>query len=522
MLGFLRDIRRLAVCFLILGAAGIGTAVTANAQTTFTLGCALITNLSQPTCSPSVLSALNDTATLTFAGNVPLNGTTFTAPATLTVTAGSYSTALTLAPAPYAYKAIPNASNFPGTVTSYLEQAADQSFNFGPAVTFDTGFYPIAFQASNNHELTALTLPPQQTVYLDFGANSSAILAVDGATPASSISPTSYNKPDAGISAADMGTITREAQQDFANYNVVFTDTQPTSGQYDTIYIGGTPTSLGFSQNIVDALTTNPDGSTKDTLGLARNINVGNSNRSDSAVVFSGLSDFNNPCFLPGTGFCSPNDAALSQVIAHETGHLLGLQHVDDDAQLMYPVASSTAIEIGGLTPLGQIINNVVVQTVGEQDSNAVLLCNVGSSATGTIDCSTLTSEGGYEAFDIYDTASQAIYNGQLVIDTGDSDSDVGALVYDLGTMMPGTSETIDLPWAPSDELIFEAALTEGGELEEFQATYDLNGINGNNTPTIMLAGVPVAAVPEPASLAILLSALGLMFFLWRIRYSEQ
>jgi len=262
------------------------------------------------------------------------------------------------------------------------------------------------------------------------------------------------------------------------------------TGPYETVYIGGTPSNVPTSANVPANI-----------LGIARSINIGDSNKNDTAVVFNGLSYFSS-------------DPAIAQVIAHETGHILGLQHVNDPTQLMWPFGSPTATAIGGPTPIGQIVNGVVVSTGGTQDSNALLNCFVGASNTLLKTCAGLA---GYSplAFSTTDT-EPTLYDVQIIIDNGTTDADTGPMIFDVGTLLADTNESIFLP-DELEDIAVEGALSEGGQLLTLESDF----VTGPNGPTLSISGVQTTPVPEPGSLMMMLSFLGPMGLIWRIRYRQ-
>ena len=463
--------------------AGVPIATTTNAPTP---GQSAVQIYSYPTI-PGASNLLLDAATVS-----PTSTTSFST----TVSTGSVVPSLSLNQSFSVTLPTPTAAAFANPGNSAINPNGEITIDSYGSGNPSRGLVT-AIPTSITYATAGTPLPsPPQIVYLDFGQNSNAIFAVDGQTPSQNISLT-YKKVDSGIGNTEIQNIEDDVQLIYKNYNVLFTTSQPTSGKYDTVYIGGTPTTDGLPASLASQLA--------NTGGEARNINVSNSDKTDSAVVFSGDQYFQS-CVL---SICTTSDTNLSQVIAHETGHLLGLEHVFDNSQLMWPLASPTATVIGGLTPLAKTIKvagvTTAVQETGNQDSNAVLLCNVGSAATGLQDCSTLQSEGGYQALDIYDTASliAPIFDAKLVVGAGDSDGDVGAAVYYLGTLTPSTTETIDLTQFAGDQLTLEGAFTEGGPLEMFQTVYS-NGSLG-------ITDIVETSVPEPSSLFVFTIGVGFL-----------
>lgn len=217
-----------------------------------------------------------------------------------------------------------------GFSNGYLPHAGDQiqlvtasggfTGSFNPAITFSqTPSLPYTYSNGTLSFLSpAPSLVPPQTVFLDFGPNSNALFSIDVAGhPSIAIN---YNKSDSGLGISDITSIVNTVAGIYSGYNVNFLTIPPASGPYHTVYIGDTLASINLNPSLASLFT--------NKTGIARNINIGNSNPQDSSVVFSGLGGFYTVCFSL-TLLC-PNDSLIAQVIAHETGHLLGLFHVDD------------------------------------------------------------------------------------------------------------------------------------------------------------------------------------------------
>src|SRR5438094_1536434 len=95
-------------------------------------------------------------------------------------------------------------------------------------------------------------------------------------------------------------------ERQFDGKNVVFTLTPPSLGPYSTIYLGGTDSAFSAYGSF---------------WGLSEDVDHGNLNRSDNAFVFTES--------IPVWG---PTAAAyalqLADYVGHETGHLLGWDHL--------------------------------------------------------------------------------------------------------------------------------------------------------------------------------------------------
>ncbi len=111
-----------------------------------------------------------------------------------------------------------------------------------------------------------------------------------------------------GHEASIVSTVTSTLNANFSGLGVTFTSDAPGITQaHSTVYVGGT-----------DAPFT-PYGS---FLGLAEAVDVGNQNPNDNAFVFS---DRLAPLATSTTAYVQQ----LTGTIAHETGHVLGYEHLD-------------------------------------------------------------------------------------------------------------------------------------------------------------------------------------------------
>lgn len=540
----------LGVLALAIGVS-MGNAPPARADTVFTLDqCITIGGPYTSACPASEL--VNET--LTFPGSVPLDGTVFSGVPTLSVSVtptspylSSFLTPLSgtaTLPASLSYYYGKNIPYDPGFYSTSTGQPITSYLNFVSApgsggsdvlnlVTFhnasETVFTEIGSNAlpggfgvdvevdGRSHIITCcggiFVVPPTppQIVYLDFGAGP-AVIEADLTNPSKAIPRQVFYKPDASLSQPQMDAITASIQSLYRNYNVQFTDVSPASSNHLTVYVGGTPTDLAPATAAKI---------TAGTLGLASNIIVGSPFQGDSAVVFSGLSDFNSCTFVLG-GWC-PDLPLLSQVIAHETGHLLGLAHTDSsfysaipttNTDLMSPISESysTVITVGPV-PRVEKDSSGALQTIdplgfryGMQDSNANLLCSVGSSSAGIQDCSGVIGLTGAD-FSLSSSAD-TLYGAKLLIEQPGSDTDVGAMAVGLGTISPGFSGILNLPLQMDDSFALIGSLIPDGP----DAFFDLKFSNiAGVGPGFVSDGIPLNSVPEPNTISLLFSFLGLI-----------
>ena len=176
-----------------------------------------------------------------------------------------------------------------------------------------------------------------QVVYLDF----------DGSTIANHFGPGITGTLPA-FSAADIGSsdttenliasLVAKLQSKYSLYDVQFTTSLPAAGDFTTLYVGGDNGMLLDISGASPLLKKNFPGTsvplrdlfslgTDSLLGLAGSPDVGNLDRNDRAVIFSG--EFDN---FFSTSTPEERLDQLAITLAHELGHNLGLRHLSDAA----------------------------------------------------------------------------------------------------------------------------------------------------------------------------------------------
>jgi hypothetical protein len=143
------------------------------------------------------------------------------------------------------------------------------------------------------------------TIEKGFAAGQSFIVCSDEA-----------NVPPATFSAGEQEQIIEKVQGYFddAGVNLTVTSSAPSVTSYTTIIVGGTMADLGCTAD-------------ENAFGAAP-FDEGNANKEDIAFAFTGVSEQ-----------LSPNMVAAT--IAHEAGHAMGLNHVNEAESIMYRAASS-------------------------------------------------------------------------------------------------------------------------------------------------------------------------------------
>lgn len=402
----------------------------------------------------------------------------------------------------------------PTTLVNFQEFANYSGGPIAPAV--GNGYYSAVYSAAGGFGTDRLTsgsigagTAAPKTVFLDFGADPDAnYVRGDVNIP--------FNKPNSGLSLADLSTVTSEIQSIYSGININFVTTKPTSGDFDTIYIGGTP---AIDLPSSEAQFLNKNGIN----GVAADINIGNKLSKQSAVVFSDNPIFgftySANCLIP-LNHCNPSsNYRLAQVIAHEEGHLSGLVHVQPLSELLNP-ASTSSIFNTNISNAPVLITQQSDMMLSDpdaitQNSYSILGCNIGllsgSKNCSTIDAMGLVQDGANVSIDVYGfSLASSLYNAIFFVTSPDPDTDVGPIEDYIGNISPGLSSNIIIPFVSGDSISLFASTSQNGPLEEIDGSYS------SISNSFYIEGS--YSVPEISSLTMLITIITLSICIRRLR----
>ena len=267
----------------------------------------------------------------------------------------------------------------------------------------------------------------------------------------------------------------------YADYDITFVTTQPASGEYMHVILGGS--------NDADVTTLNPLqiaalGGVNTTYREIRNlsagslifgqalaVDVGNIDRDDQAVIFT--TNFQS--------FYTAEDSAtiLKRLIvttAHEIGHNLGLRHLDNafDDDIMKKNSPRSPDATFGTTLIDLAENWGDDAT--EQNDNAYLLAVLGPSGSGSSLAESFNLNSLYKTF-IINLPIQNLFNPSISIGNLDStdgtghDDDTVPLVYDISDINDGTVQIMVPNYISNPGVFITGSSTAGGPQNFFTGT---------------------------------------------------
>jgi hypothetical protein len=115
-------------------------------------------------------------------------------------------------------------------------------------------------------------------------------------------------------------------------------------------------------------------GRSPDAFGISQDVDSFNSNHSDMSIVFTGMF---TPARFGRVLSATELGTAIGNIAAHELGHLLGLNHVDNVNDVMDP-SGGTLTLLGDMHFLTSPLDPMIAP-IGTQDSFLLLLETLGA-----------------------------------------------------------------------------------------------------------------------------------------------
>lgn len=210
----------------------------------------------------------------------------------------------------------------------------------------DTGSYEGTVQILRGQGAAA---PQAQYVLLNFNGGTVNIPSEGGPITVGAFNAADVDAVYGGATAAIKAKIAEVVRQNYAAFHIqiVTSDEPPPPGDCKSVIYFGGSNDLKF--------------------GVAESVDQGNRDRCDDGIVFT--NGFDDPFFpqptVDGIGI------AIGNVAAHEMGHLLGLNHVADVADLMDSTGTASTLLVDQEFKTSVLVNQIF--PTGKQNGPAML-----------------------------------------------------------------------------------------------------------------------------------------------------
>jgi predicted Zn-dependent protease len=336
-----------------------------------------------------------------------------------------------------------------------------------------------------------------QVVYLDFGGGSISNVA----GPATVLTQPAFTAADVNSTDTTANVVTQlvnGVKSLYSQYDISFVTTQPTSGDYMHVLIGGDDNSVVTMLNPLDSakfngLTTSISTylSAPGLYGKGSSVDVGNLNRNDQASIFS--KEF-------GTSYSSEDSATIIQrltvTISHEVGHDLGLRHVTNanDGDIMKKNSPRSPTATFGNTELNLAEPASYTDGATTQNDNAYLDAVLGPSASGSSLAQSFNLNSLFQTYfinlpflNLFDSTIGIIDLGGSSND-GTADDDSGSpLIVKTGDITGGVLEISVPSYLANPGFFLLGSSTKGGTPDIFSGTSSGGNLDEKNSVVPLL-----------------------------------
>lgn len=208
---------------------------------------------------------------------------------------------------------------------------------------------------SGDSQATTLLSASSYVLYLDFDGGTVESRSGDFWLGSASIQIPAFDLSNYGWSGREaeaISYITDFIQEDYAAYNVTVTTTEPLSGDYTTMYVGGNNDWFRSGSGVIGVAT----------------YDINNSNPSNYGFAFS---DELGIYYNYSGGDLQQFSEYLSNLISHEAGHTFGANHVTNTTAIMNPYLPISPRRL--MFGQGQIPGST-----SSQDTQSLLASNLG------------------------------------------------------------------------------------------------------------------------------------------------